>query len=146
MSFDFQWAQDDAKVGRFSLSRRGMMVLVQALSVMEVLVDKQPPELTEQSSQEEIEAGLAYRAKTPGKVPKPKFESNDGWRVVPEECAAMAHAIGSLLDDPFKWTAFNSTIHRSTDPADTPDADRQFLQKFIAYCTRCAAVGGFRVL
>jgi hypothetical protein len=146
MSFDFQWAQDDSKVGRFSVSHRGMMVLKQALSVMEVLVEKDPPNLTEQSTEEEIHEGLAYRAKTPGKVPKPKLESNDGWLLVPDECAAMAHAIGNLLDDPFKWTAFNSTIHRSKDPQDTPEADRQFLQRFIAYATRCAAVGGFRVL
>ncbi len=146
MSFDLQWAQDDSKVGRFSLSQRGMAVLVQAMSVMELLVEKEPPELSESSTQEQVEAALAFRAKTPGKIPRVKFSSSDGWLLVPDECAVISRALGDLMGDPFKWTAFQSTIQRSSDPADTPEADKQFLNKFIQYCARCAQVGGFRVI
>ena len=146
MSFDLQWLQDDSIAGRLSISRRGMAVLRQALGQMEVLVDLEPGELTPDSTREEAEKVLSYRAETPKRIPGQKLESADGWLIDAEECSFIIHAIDELLQDPFKFGIFNGVVSRVRGPGETEADDRKFLETVAKYCRRAASVGGFRVL
>jgi hypothetical protein len=79
------------------------------------------------------------RSPLPGKVPAYKFDGNDGWHVVPEECALIAVALEHLLAD------LPGDLAERVDWDDSEDALIEWIEDWMDYNRVAASHGGYRV-
>lgn len=118
----------------FDCTHSGMALIKAALSMRRVLVrggDRVDPRVTPA-----LEAG-------PGKLAIEKLSTNDGWIVVPHECATLALELGALLEERAELDAWLKAGPPRQASWDTLENDREFLRSFAAFCEEAALHGGF---
>jgi hypothetical protein len=85
----------------------------------------------------------ATRSAKRGRVPAFKFGSMDGWRLAPQECRAIAKALGGLLEDDDAWSFFLDVLDMGPD--DDEKSLRTTVRAFQAFNARNGTRAGYVV-